>query len=29
MQLKGEGLLGFGRVPESGSALTVKYVCEE
>ena len=29
MQLKGEGLIGFGRVPESGSALTVKYVCEE
>jgi hypothetical protein len=29
MQLKGEGLIGFGRVPESGSALTVKYSCEE
>src|SRR5687767_10755696 len=29
MQLKGEGLIGFGRVPESGSSLTVKYVCEE
>jgi hypothetical protein len=29
MQLKGEGLIGFGRVPESGSALTLKYVCEE
>ena len=29
MQLKGEGLIGFGRVPESGSALTVKDVCEE
>jgi adenylate cyclase len=27
--LKGEGLIGFGRVPESGSALTLKYVCEE
>src|SRR4029450_10860296 len=29
MQLKGEGLIGFGRGPESGSAPTVKYVCEE
>jgi adenylate cyclase len=29
MQLKGEGLIGFGRVPESGSALTLKYVLEE
>jgi adenylate cyclase len=29
MQLKGEGLIGFGRVPESGSALTVRYLCEE
>lgn len=29
LQLKGEGLIGFGRVPESGSALTLKYVCEE
>ena len=29
MQLKGEGLIGFGRVPESGSSLTVKFVCEE
>jgi adenylate cyclase len=29
MQLKGEGLIGFGRVPEPGSSLTVKYVCEE
>ena len=29
MQLKGEGLIGFGRVPEPGSALTVKYICEE
>jgi adenylate cyclase len=28
MLLKGEGLIGFGRVPESGSALTLKYVCE-
>ncbi len=29
MQLKGEGMIGFGRVPENGSALTIKYVCEE
>jgi adenylate cyclase len=29
MQLKGEGLIGFGRVPESGASLTVKYLCEE
>jgi class 3 adenylate cyclase len=29
MQLKGEGLIGFGRVPESGASLTVRYLCEE
>jgi predicted component of type VI protein secretion system len=29
MHLKGEGMIGFGRVPETGSALTVRYVCEE
>jgi len=29
MQLKGEGMIGFGRVPESGSSLTVRYICEE
>jgi hypothetical protein len=29
MLLKGEGLIGFGRVPETGSALTLRYVCEE
>jgi adenylate cyclase len=29
MQLKGEGLIGFGRVPETGSSLAVRYVCEE
>jgi adenylate cyclase len=29
MQLKGEGLIGFGRVPENGAALTVRYYCEE
>ena len=29
MLLKGEGMIGFGRVPESGSSLTVKFTCEE
>jgi predicted component of type VI protein secretion system len=29
MQLKGEGLIGFGRVPETGSALSLRFVCEE
>jgi len=29
MQLKGEGMIGFGRVPESGSSLTIRYACEE
>jgi adenylate cyclase len=29
MQLKGEGLIGFGRVPESGAALTLRYMLEE
>ncbi|PZN29835.1 MAG: adenylate/guanylate cyclase domain-containing protein [Proteobacteria bacterium] len=29
MPLKGEGLIGFGRLPEPGSALVVRYVCEE
>jgi adenylate cyclase len=29
MQLKGEGMIGFGRVPENGSSLTLRYVCEE
>lgn len=29
MQLRGEGLIGFGRVPESGSSLVVRYVCED
>lgn len=29
MQLKGEGLIGFGRVPENGSSLVVRYACEE
>jgi adenylate cyclase len=29
MQLKGEGLIGFGRVPENGAALTLRFLCEE
>ena len=29
MQLKGEGLIGFGRVPETGSALSLRFVCED
>jgi len=29
MQLKGDGFIGFGRVPEIGSTLTLRYVCEE
>jgi class 3 adenylate cyclase len=29
MQLKGEGMIGFGRIPESGSSLSIRYVCEE
>ena len=29
MLLKGEGVIGFGRVPESGSTLTVRFICEE
>jgi class 3 adenylate cyclase len=29
LQLKGEGMIGFGRVPENGSSLTIKYMCEE
>lgn len=29
MQLKGEGMIGFGRIPENGSTLTVRYMCEE
>src|SRR5215510_13690987 len=28
MQLKGEGFIGFGRVPENNSSLTVRFVCE-
>jgi class 3 adenylate cyclase len=29
MQLKGEGLIGFGRIPELGSPQTLRYICEE
>jgi class 3 adenylate cyclase len=29
MQLKGEGLIGFGRVPETGSVLSLRFVCED
>jgi predicted component of type VI protein secretion system len=29
MQLKNEGVIGFGRVAENGSPLTVRYACEE
>lgn len=28
-QLKGEGLIGFGRAPEAGSSLIVRYICQE
>jgi adenylate cyclase len=29
MQLKGEGMIGLGRTPESGSQQTLRFVCEE
>lgn len=29
MQLKGEGLIGLGRAPESGSQQTLRFTCEE
>ena len=29
VQLRGEGLIGFGRVPEAGSPQTLRFVCEE
>ena len=29
MQLKGQGLIGLGRVPERGTAHTVHFICEE
>jgi class 3 adenylate cyclase len=29
MQLKGAGMIGLGRVPEAGSAQTIRFVCED
>jgi class 3 adenylate cyclase len=29
MQLRGEGMIGLGRVPEADSPLTIRYSCEE
>ena len=29
MQIKGEGLIGLGKVPETGSPQTIRFVCEE
>jgi class 3 adenylate cyclase len=29
MLLKGEGMIGFGRLPETNSSLTIRFVCEE
>ncbi|MFM1885061.1 MAG: hypothetical protein RL026_218 [Pseudomonadota bacterium] len=29
LQLKGAGLIGFGRIPERGSALTLQFNCED
>jgi hypothetical protein len=29
MPIKGEGLIGLGRVPERDSALTIRFVCED
>jgi adenylate cyclase len=29
MQLKGEGLIGFGRAPEANSPQMLRYICEE
>jgi hypothetical protein len=29
MQLRGEGMIGLGRVPEADSPLTIRYLCEE
>jgi adenylate cyclase len=29
MQIKGEGMIGLGRVPEAASPLTIRYICEE
>ena len=29
MQIKGEGMIGLGRVPEAASPLTIRYICED
>jgi len=29
MQIKGEGMIGLGRVPEATSPLTIRYICED
>lgn len=29
MQIKGEGLIGLGKMPEAGAASAIRYVCEE
>jgi hypothetical protein len=29
VQIKGEGLIGLGRVPERDSPLTIRFYCEE
>ena len=29
MQIKGEGMIGLGKVPESSSPLSIRYICEE
>ena len=29
MQIKGEGMIGLGKVPESSSPLSIRFICEE
>jgi hypothetical protein len=29
MQIKGEGLIGLGKVPDSSSPQSIRFVCEE
>ena len=29
LQLKGEGMIGLGKLPESDSVQTIRFVCEE
>ena len=29
MQIKGEGMIGLGKVPESGSPLSIRFICED